>query len=367
MILPSEGCNPLCPACTHRNLTIEESRSQKGNWLRKKLSAWQDTIDGIKVNPSSDSLHYRDKVCLAARWNGHEWLAGTRKEKEVIRIPDCPVHSERVRKSLHVILAVLPTPDLFPMVFFVQSGAQVTLVVKTGQIPYISWLTEEVQLRLADAGTEGLWIHMHPSAGNRVFLKTGWHLAWGSLSSQDGSGFHYGPTSFQQLIPDLHRMALDISEDFLSPGPETVTTDLYCGNGISLHRWRANGSSAVGVELSGEAVSFARVNAPEALIYRGKCSERIPQLDSMIGSLRSRSSRLLYVNPPRTGLEPEILDWITSRYKPVRIAYLSCSAGTLAKNLETLVSSGYRVRSLVPFDFFPYTRHVECLGLLERS
>jgi tRNA/tmRNA/rRNA uracil-C5-methylase (TrmA/RlmC/RlmD family) len=48
----------------------------------------------------------------------------------------------------------------------------------------------------------------------------------------------------------------------------------------------------------------------------------------------------------------------------VRIAYLSCSAGTLARDLAGLESAGYVVCSLHPFDFFPLTHHVECLALL---
>ncbi len=48
-------------------------------------------------------------------------------------------------------------------------------------------------------------------------------------------------------------------------------------------------------------------------------------------------------------------------------AYLSCSPGTLRKDLLTLTQNGYEVTKLIPFDFFPQTIHVECLALLEYS
>ena len=60
----------------------------------------------------------------------------------------------------------------------------------------------------------------------------------------------------------------------------------------------------IGVELSGEAVECARLNAPDAVILRGKCAERIPQLRDWTPAT---GTRLLYVNPPRTGLEPAVL------------------------------------------------------------
>jgi tRNA/tmRNA/rRNA uracil-C5-methylase (TrmA/RlmC/RlmD family) len=81
---------------------------------------------------------------------------------------------------------------------------------------------------------------------------------------------------------------------------------------------------------------------------------------------KAEYDRLLYVNPPRTGLEDGIADWITSFMKPSRMAYLSCSAGTLNRDLSILCSTGYLVERIIPFDFFPQTIHVESLVLLSR-
>jgi hypothetical protein len=52
--------------------------------------------------------------------------------------------------------------------------------------------------------------------------------------------------------------------------------------------------------------------------------------------------------------------------RPQRIAYLTCSAGTLARDLCRLVDAGYAVTAIHPYDFFPLTHHVEALALLER-
>ncbi len=48
----------------------------------------------------------------------------------------------------------------------------------------------------------------------------------------------------------------------------------------------------------------------------------------------------------------------------MRIAYLSCSAGTLARDLHLLEIAGYRIDAILPFDFFPQTHHVETLALV---
>jgi tRNA/tmRNA/rRNA uracil-C5-methylase (TrmA/RlmC/RlmD family) len=152
----------------------------------------------------------------------------------------------------------------------------------------------------------------------------------------------------------------------LAPGPGVAVLDLYCGIGATLREWSDAGASALGIELAGGAVDSARRNAPQATVLRGTCMQRLPQVRDWWAATVA-GARACYVNPPRSGLEPEVLDALTRELRPDRLAYLSCSAGTLARDLEALEREGYAVRSLVPFDFFPGTHHVECLALVERG
>lgn len=166
------------------------------------------------------------------------------------------------------------------------------------------------------------------------------------------------------MIPALYQQALEAAEAFLAPGTGDAVADLYCGTGASLVRWTGRGAQTLGVELSGEAVACAGVNAPSAAVLRGKCADRLPQLRTWTPTT---GKRLLYLNPPRPGLEPAVLDWAGYEFRPNRLAYLSCSAGTLSRDLRALTVAGYEVAHLLPFDFFPQTPHVEVLALLRRS
>lgn len=346
-------------------MTLEESRSQKESWLRSRMSQWSDRIEPVRFALQSTGLKYRDKVCLAAEWEDSHWKIGVRQGNDIVPIHECPVHSDRVNKTVHLFLACLPSADYFPLVYFVQSGKQVTLVAKSSKLPDISWFSDDVVKELEAVGVEGVWIHLHPSAGKRIFLKKEWKLIHGKPSSGDGNGLLHGPLSFQQLIPELYSGSLEASALFLDPDQSSIMIDLYCGTGTSLNFWLTDGAATAGVELGGEAVTYARMNAPGAYILRGKCAERIPQLNNWVLQQQSgRSRRLLYVNPPRTGLEPEITDWIIKEYKPDRIAYLSCSAGTLSRDLSILTANGFSINKIIPYDFFPHTRHVECLVMI---
>ncbi len=362
---PPAGCAPRCPGCTHRTLSAVASEAQKMGWLRRQLAPWADRLLPVRAVADDARWGYRRKVCLSAVWSeAAGWQFGLWRRDELVPIPDCPVHAPSVRVLARWLMRVLPPGPLFPLAFLVQSGAQATLILKTQRSPPLDWLDGAGHRQLAVSGLEGLWLHLHPAAGRRLFARNGWRLVWGEPRSRDAFGLIYGPTAFQQLIPELYRQALDAAAGFLAPQPGDSIADLYCGIGASLARWTSRGARAIGVELGGEAVECARLNAPDTEILRGKCADRVPQLRDWAPAT---GIRLLYVNPPRTGLEPSVLAWTMGEFQPERLAYLSCSAGTLSRDLRALTAAGYGVEALIPYDFFPQTHHVETLALLRRG
>lgn len=368
-MLLKEGCVETCPGCAHRSLSFEASLSQKELWLKKMLSPWSDKFWEIKSLPEDQRWNYRGKVCLNTRFYNGEWEFGMLRRDDFINIPDCPVHAENVIQTISILRKNLPDEKYFPMAFYYHAHAQVTLVLKTKNLPDISWLTDELTKQLKATGIEGLAIHLHPSAGRRLFDKSGWHQVVGRNFSFDKYGLIYGNTSFHQLIPSLYHESLDLTEQFFGLKPSAYV-DLYCGRGVSILRWISQNNPAIGIETSGEAVVCARINTPEAEVLQGTCERRLPQLEEWRLKQKTISNKtkfILYTNPPRTGMEAKVTNWVINNLQPVKIAYLSCSAGTLKRDLEMLTSHHYEVKSIIPFDFFPFTYHVECLVLLENS
>lgn len=359
------GCNPACPGCAHRDLSAAESAVRKGDFLAERLAPWAERLAPLVAIGDAQRLGYRDRAILSAHWDGRRWQLGMMRRDEVVPIHDCPVHTPRLRATVCLLAARLPGYAAFPLHFLVQSGAQCTLVLKTATLPPMGWLDGALQAELAAIGLEGLWLHLHPAAGRKIFHKRGWSLVWGRPRSRDAEGQWHGPAAFQQLIPELYQASRAEAEAFLAPRTGDRVVDLYCGAGGTLRRWLAAGAEAVGVELGGEAVECAQLNAPGAEVLRGCCEARLPQLDRWLVLPAGR--RLVYANPPRTGLEPPLRDWLAERCRPARIAYLSCSAGTLGRDLAVLEAGGYRVERISPYDFFPQTLHVEALALLERG
>lgn len=74
---------------------------------------------------------------------------------------------------------------------------------------------------------------------------------------------------------------------------------------------------------------------------------------------------LIVLDPPRAGAGEEVCG-LLARIAPAQMVYLSCDPTTLARDLEFLTHSGYRVAALHLIDLFPQTYHVETLAILKR-
>jgi tRNA/tmRNA/rRNA uracil-C5-methylase (TrmA/RlmC/RlmD family) len=356
------GCEPDCRGCRHRTLPLVASVAQKQGYLQRVLDRWGRVLQPVRSVQEERRFGYRDRVTLNARWDAAVgWQFGMMRREELIPIPACPVHSARVNRLVALLRATLPVHANFPLAYLHVAGGQATLIVKARN--YEAACLDVLRAGLATTGVEGLWVHCHASAGRKLFARSGWHLAWGASTSLDAAGLVHGPAAFQQLLPDLHAQAVALARDHLDPAPGVAVLDLYCGIGSTLRQWVLAGASAFGVELAGGAVDCARINAPGAVALRGTCEQRLPQAREWWHD-GNHSRHVCYVNPPRSGLEPGLLDALARDLRPDRIAYLSCSAGTLARDLAVFETAGYIVSSIAPFDFFPGTHHVECLALL---
>ena len=68
------------------------------------------------------------------------------------------------------------------------------------------------------------------------------------------------------------------------------------------------------------------------------------------------------VDPPRSGLHKKVRDVFLSRDFET-IIYISCNPKTLVSDLKELTKK-YKIEKLTAYDMFPYTKHVECVCLL---
>ena len=147
--------------------------------------------------------------------------------------------------------------------------------------------------------------------------------------------------------------------------PEALRfAELYCGIGFFTVPLARTGARGVALENDASALADLRFN-----LRRAGVVDRVEVLAGVVerrGDLASRLASVdrVLVDPPRAGLHEEVRAALASA-RPTRIVYLSCDPATLARDLRSLMASGYGVTGCRLFDLFPQTPHVETLVTLD--
>ena len=176
--------------------------------------------------------------------------------------------------------------------------------------------------------------------------------------SVDGRHFRVSSPSFFQVNIEQAAVAVQTVRRCLDLQPEDVLLDAYTGVGAFAVLLAPYVKKVIAVEESSAAVADAKENA-----------SGVENLEFVLGRTEEVLNRLqekptaLVLDPPRSGCKPEALKSLIQLGIP-RVAYVSCDAETLARDLKVLCDGGYRLKQVVPIDMFPQTHHVECVAVL---
>ncbi|MBR1483302.1 MAG: 23S rRNA (uracil(1939)-C(5))-methyltransferase RlmD [Ruminococcus sp.] len=183
-----------------------------------------------------------------------------------------------------------------------------------------------------------------------------------------GCRFRISPKSFYQINPVQTEVLYNKAMEFADlKGSETVL-DAYCGIGtIGIVAAKRGAGSVVGVELNGEAVRDAVMNAKanglkNIRFYKGDAGAFMEELADA-----GEKCDVVFMDPPRAGSSEQFLRSLI-KMSPDTVVYISCNPETLARDLRFLTkNSAYRVKNIQPVDMFPHTEHIESVVLLSRK
>ena len=147
--------------------------------------------------------------------------------------------------------------------------------------------------------------------------------------------------------------------------PTRVLIDAYSGVGTFSVAVGDAAQYRVLIESDAQALAAARYNHEIRDGLKCRCvAERVER--ALPGALRTvhTAEATVILDPPRGGCGNKVVRTLC-RLKPARILYVSCHAGTMARDLKSLVGEGgFRLERLALFDMFPRTAHFETLALL---
>ena len=192
----------------------------------------------------------------------------------------------------------------------------------------------------------------------------------------NGREFHYRQYEggFTQPNANINCQMIEWALEKLGPSEQDLL-ELYCGNGNFTAPLSQQFRRVLATEISKTSVKAARENfAANGIdnvdILRMSSEEFTSALNGEREFRRLAEVNLpdyalntVLVDPPRAGLD-EGTRALVSRFS--RIAYISCNPETLSRDLQQL-SRTHRASHFALFDQFPYTDHMECGVILERS
>ena len=179
----------------------------------------------------------------------------------------------------------------------------------------------------------------------------------------DSLRLQLSPRSFFQLNTEQAKQLYRCVASLI-PQHNDLIVEAYSGIGaISLYV-KDKAKQIIGIESIKDAVVNANENAKRnnAGHVSFLCADAA---DKCTYLSKKQQIDTLIVDPPRSGLDDAMLECIL-RSKIKHVIYISCNPATLGKNLACL-KERYEIKTILPFDMFPQTPHVESVVLLVRE
>ena len=174
------------------------------------------------------------------------------------------------------------------------------------------------------------------------------------------------PQSFYQVNTAQAEKLFSEAKRLAAPKKDELLLDLYCGAGAIGLSMANEVGKVIGVEVVPQAIEDAKANAKRAGIsnaefYAGDAGT-IAAKFAEDGTMPD----IIVLDPPRKGCDNQTLD-ACLKMAPSRIVMISCNPSTAARDAAYLCENGFTLDVLRPADFFPRTKHVECVVLMSRN
>ena len=345
-----------CGGCSYQHITYDEQLVLKQKIIKETIIR----IGGIEATildtiGMQEPWNYRNKVVwhITNSPDGKKMGFYRYRSRQLIEIGDCPLLLPKLNKISLLIKEMLPG-------IYLEEDSSIMIRQSNN--------SRETMLEFIhcspDKGTlERISQEVETIYENRLG-KT--KLLFGRKLIKEKAGkslFSLGPDDFFQVNPEQSESMINTVVEYLNLSGHNKVLDAYCGAGMFALNIADNVMSVVGIDSNIWAVKNAKKNA--TLNDIENCQFISGPCEINLSNLQNSFDRVI-VNPPRTGLKPEVINAIVN-ISPEIIVYVSCNPATLARDLKQFVNNNYKVAKIQPIDMFPQTSHIENIVLLQKK
>ncbi|MBO5200535.1 MAG: 23S rRNA (uracil(1939)-C(5))-methyltransferase RlmD [Clostridia bacterium] len=369
-----------CGGCQLQNLSYSRQLSFKQVKVIKLLGRYHHVNEIIGME---HPYHYRNKVQAAFGERKGEIISGVYQSSthNIVPMDSCLIEDEKADEIIVTIRKLLKSFKLrafndatmrgFLRHVLIKRGflsgqIMVVLVTSSSEFPKESQFVNALLSRHPEITTVVLNVNNKLTS---LVLGEESRVLYGSGYIEEelcGCRFRISPKAFYQVNPIQTQVLYGKAMEFAGLTGKERVLDAYCGTGTIGIIASKNAKEVVGVELNGDAVKDAQVNA--GLNNVGNISFFEDDAGRFMVKAASKGDKydVVIMDPPRAGAS---LDFLKSLVflSPEKIVYISCNPETQARDLSYLTRKGYKVRKIQPVDMFPHTEHVETVALLYRQ
>ena len=401
---------PQCGGCMYQTMQYEDQLEMKANQVRSLLDAAiagagqtdeegrpDYLFEGIKGSPKEFAYRNKMEFSFGDEYKDGPLSLGLHKKGstyDVLTAADCKIVHSDMTEILKCVLAYFQKIEREEL----QSGEVTIQTAAKGSLYYHKmshegWL-RHLLLRRAETTGEILMnlvttsqreydlmplvdqILALPLEGTIVGIL---HIINDSVADvvrSDETRILYGQDYFYETILGLRfkitpfsffqnnslgaEVLYSTARDYIGDTKDMTVFDLYSGTGTIAQILASVAKEVIGVEIVEEAVEAAKENA--ALNGLSNCSFLAGDVLKVLDKV-SEKPDFIVLDPPRDGIHPKALPKIIA-YGVDRMVYISCKPTSLARDLDVLIRSGYRVEKACCVDMFCSTVHVETVCLL---
>ncbi len=356
---------PRCGGCALHHLDYARQLDLKQQMLARELQAAGVQPERWRAPVSEGQLHYRTKARLGVRQVGERVLVGFRESfsNRVARLSTCLSLTPELAAllvPLQTTIGALSGADRVPQVEVAQGEDGVAIIVRHLDAMH----GDDVDLWRAFQQRHGVQVLLQPGGYETVHgLDDGPVRLLSYQLPRAGVVLRFDPRQFTQVNFAVNASIVDAVLAYLD-GTAGPVADLFCGIGNFSLPLARRGLTVHGYELAPDAVARAAENAQ----LNGVAARTTFEVANLYdGSLRLPSDvSSLVLDPPRSGAGEALSDWVQSPAL-TRIAYVSCNPVTFAADAARIVAAGFSLEAVGAYDMFPYTAHVETLGVFRRA
>lgn len=348
-----------CGGCHYQNLPYEKQLQAKKDILIDQLKRI-GKIDNPPVQPMvacPSPWNYRNHVQFHLTEEGKlGYVSSLALSGAALSAAQSKRGEGRVREVMECHLPEPSINDLWHQLEF-ESGTNVERVsLRAGVDDDLMLILESETPEPPELEIEAGISVTHVYEGNTVVLAGSDHILMRVLDRD----FKVSAASFFQVNTLMAEKMVQHLFTCLPVSVSTVLLDVYCGVGLFSAFLAPKCGRVIGIEASESSCEDFAVNLDEfdnVELYEGEAEAVIPHLDV--------KPDIVLVDPPRAGLDKAVVDGIL-KLTPGLIAYISCDPSTLARDAARLITGGYKLKEVTPFDLFPQTYHIESISIFER-